>query len=59
MKNETEIPCSNCVQWNQKAKTFGCNPNSCDKLSDWLMAHAHCGEADSVHVERAQVQYVV
>ncbi|MFB3888250.1 MAG: hypothetical protein ACE14S_02085 [Candidatus Bathyarchaeia archaeon] len=59
MKNEAEIPCSACASWNQKAKTFKCNPNYCEKLSDWLLENAQSANPDTLQIEQAQAQYIV
>ncbi len=60
--SKDEIPCSNCAKWNSKVKSFACNPNKCEMLSDWLLRHANVEEApieQEVYVATPQVQYIV
>ena len=60
--SKDEIPCSNCAKWNPKVKNFACNPNQCERLSDWLLRHANVEEApieQELIVAEPQVQYIV
>ncbi len=62
--SKDEIPCSNCAKWNPKVKNFSCNPNKCERLSDWLLRHANVDEVQpeqDIRMEKAepQVQYIV
>ena len=56
MESDTEIPCSTCVLWHPEKKSFSCNPNSCKKLSNWLLKHARDNVAEP---QDNIVQYVV
>jgi hypothetical protein len=61
MSNNSKIPCSMCHKWNVEAKSFSCNPNKCQKLSEWLYDHAQLKtptENVQVIIE-APIQYVV
>jgi len=55
MESDAKIPCSTCLFWNPKKKSLSCDPNSCEKLSDWLLKHAK----DKVDPQKKIVQYVV
>jgi hypothetical protein len=56
MESDADIPCATCLFWNLEKKSFSCDPNSCKKLSDWLLKHAKDNEVDP---ENKIVQYVV
>jgi hypothetical protein len=56
MGSEAEIPCSTCLSWNPEEKSFSCNPNSCKKLSKWLMKHV---KEDTIEPQDEIVQYIV
>ena len=56
MGSNANIPCANCLLWNPEKKSFSCDPNTCKKLSDWLLKHSK-DNADNMHNEI--VQYVV
>ena len=56
MENDANIPCNTCMFWNPTKKSFSCDPNTCRKLSNWLLKHA----GDNVdEVPNKPVQYVV
>jgi len=62
MSNISEIPCTNCHQWNAKKKIFTCNPDKCVKLSEWLLDHTSMDKAEEdeiIEVVAAPIQYVV
>ena len=54
MENDANIPCNTCMFWNPTKKSFSCDPNTCKKLSNWLLKHAN---ADNP--QNKIVQYVV
>jgi hypothetical protein len=56
MGSDTDIPCSTCRLWNTEKKSFSCNPNTCKKLSDWLLKHTR---ENVVEPQDKIVQYVV
>ena len=56
MESAADIPCSTCLFWNPEKKSFACDPNSCKKLSDWLLKHAKGNVAEP---QDKIVQYVV
>jgi hypothetical protein len=56
MESDTDIPCSACLLWHPEKKSFSCDPNSCKKLSAWLLKHA---EDNAVETQDKIVQYVV
>jgi hypothetical protein len=56
MESDANIPCANCLLWNQEKKSFACNPNTCNKLSKWLLKHAKNNKVD---MQNRIVQYVV
>jgi hypothetical protein len=55
MAKAPEIPCSCCLLWDKEKKSFSCDPNKCEKLSYWLLKHAHGSAGDLQN----NVQYVV
>ena len=62
MSNNSEIPCSICQKWNAEAKSFKCNPNKCQKLSEWLLDHAQLANEEPVQFQVAEpppIQYVI
>ncbi len=59
MNQKEEIPCTTCHLWNAKAKSFSCNPNSCNKLSRWLLERTPKLNMDKVQISGAQMEYVV
>jgi hypothetical protein len=56
MESDAGIPCATCMLWNPEEKSFSCDPNSCKKLSDWLLKHARDNAAKP---QNKIVQYVV
>lgn len=56
MKIKAEIPCATCSLWNPKEKRFSCDPNRCEKLSNWLLKHAR---DNTVEPPNKIIQYVV
>jgi len=56
MGSDVEIPCSTCLLWNPETKSFSCNPNSCKKLSNWLLKHTR---EKAFEPQDQIVQYVV
>jgi hypothetical protein len=54
-KSGTEIPCSICPYWNQKIKSFSCDPNKCAELSNWLLKQTH----DKNEPQIEKVQYII
>jgi hypothetical protein len=56
MGSDAEIPCSSCLLWNPQKKSFACDPNSCKRLSNWLLKHAR---DNAVTPQDKIVQYVV
>ncbi|MGD0643498.1 MAG: hypothetical protein ABSA75_01175 [Candidatus Bathyarchaeia archaeon] len=59
MSNNSEIPCSACHNWDATAKSFSCNPDKCQKLSEWLLAHGQIARAETMQVAVVPIQYVV
>jgi hypothetical protein len=56
MESDTNIPCATCLLWNPEKKSFSCDPNTCKRLSNWLLKHAN-DNADNT--QNKTVQYVV
>ena len=56
MESDAEIPCSTCPLWHPEEKSFSCNPNKCEKLSNWLLKHA---KESASKPQDEIVQYVV
>jgi hypothetical protein len=56
MESDAVIPCSTCLFWDPEKKRFSCNPNRCEKLSNWLLKHAR---DNAVELQEKIVQYVV
>ena len=56
MESDANIPCATCQLWNPEKKSFSCNPNSCKKLSNWLLKHTNVPADDP---QNRIVQYVV
>jgi hypothetical protein len=62
MSSNSDIPCSNCKQWNEKKKSFLCNPDKCASLSEWLLDHAALGKIEDENImviAPEPIQYVV
>jgi len=62
MSTKSEIPCSNCHLWNAEKKRFSCNPDKCEKLSEWLLDHASLGNVEDENIlviAPEPIQYVV
>ena len=56
MESDADIPCSKCLFWDKVKKSFYCDPNKCEKLSNWLLKHAR----DNANKPQNKiVQYVV
>jgi len=56
MESDADIPCAACLFWDPEEKSFACDPNSCKKLSEWLLKHARDNVTEP---EDKIVQYVV
>ena len=56
MESDAEIPCATCLLWNTEKKSFACDPNSCKKLSSWLLKNTR---EKAVKPQDKIVQYVV
>jgi len=56
MESDADIPCATCLFWNPEKKRVSCDPNSCKKLSAWLLKHARDKAAEP---QDKIVQYVV
>jgi hypothetical protein len=56
MESDASIPCATCLLWNPEKKSFSCDPNTCKKLSKWLLKHAKDTADDP---QKKIVQYVV
>ena len=59
MEDNSEIPCSFCKKWDSKTKSFSCNPDECQKLTEWLFAHAQIEPKETKRVSLRPIQYVV
>jgi len=59
MSNNSEIPCSFCRKWDSKAHSFSCNPNKCDKLSEWLFDHTQIECTQTKQVVMLPIRYIV
>jgi len=59
MKDDSEIPCSYCTNWNSKARNFSCNPDECQKLTKWLFTHAQIKPKNNKLVKEFPIPYVV
>jgi hypothetical protein len=59
MSANSEIPCSLCHKWSAEAQSFSCNPNKCQKLSEWLYDHAQKELSEELQIIDAPIQYVV
>jgi len=35
--SSVEIPCFKCLLWGKRAQNMYCNPNKCEKLTEWLV----------------------
>jgi len=56
MESDADIPCSKCLFWDKVKKSFYCDPNKCEKLSNWLLKHARDNASKP---QNKIVQYVV
>ena len=56
MSSNAEIPCATCLLWKPKEKSFTCDPNTCKKLTNWLMKEAR---VDKLILKKKMVQYIV
>lgn len=59
MSQNEEIPCAACQLWNAKTKSFSCNPNSCSKLSEWLIERTPQLNVEITEKSNIPIQYVV
>ncbi|HTY74834.1 MAG TPA: hypothetical protein VMD05_04630 [Candidatus Nanoarchaeia archaeon] len=62
MSSNSEIPCKNCRLWNPEKTSFSCNPDKCEKLSDWLLDHASLGNTEdqnNIVINPEPIQYIV
>jgi hypothetical protein len=45
----TEIPCFKCLFWEPiKQSNLCCNPNECQKLTEWLLKNAESPQQEKV-----------
>ncbi|MDI6690927.1 MAG: hypothetical protein QME50_03545 [Candidatus Bathyarchaeota archaeon] len=48
----TEIPCFKCLFWEPiKQSSLYCNPNECQKLTEWLLKNAENSQQDEVSLK--------
>jgi hypothetical protein len=59
MSNDSEIPCSFCSKWDSKTTSFSCNPEECQKLSEWLFNHAKIMPTETKKVAVLPIHYIV
>jgi hypothetical protein len=59
MNKNSEIPCSLCNKRDPKARSFSCNPEKCQQLSEWLFEHAEIGQAENKRVSALTIRYMV
>jgi hypothetical protein len=48
--------------WNAEKRRFSCNPDKCEKLSEWLLDHASLGNVEDENIlviAPEPIQYVV
>lgn len=54
METKEEIPCSMCKLWHSEKKEFSCEPQKCDKLTEWLLKYGPSEEKSN-----QVIQYIV
>ena len=54
-----KFPALFCQKWDSKARSFSCNPDECQKLSEWLFVNAHIELKKTKRVNAFAIQYVV
>ncbi|MDH7477796.1 MAG: hypothetical protein QHH17_05385 [Candidatus Bathyarchaeota archaeon] len=48
----TEIPCFKCLFWEPiKQSSLYCNPNECQKLTEWLLKNAENQQQEKVDLK--------